>query len=72
MLSARDYQDIMLEAEATVMEVMREVVDSISSSSMMRDLRMMWSLMPPEIKEQFKLDEPEIYEELQAELSKEI
>jgi len=59
-----DLRDAILEAQAEVSELVREVVAEIVMPQIKRQARAMWSQIPDEIKEQFKAEKPELYAEM--------
>lgn len=63
-----DVRDVMLEAQAEVQAIMREVVQELVRPQMMAQLRQMWMGAPDEVKELFKRDRPQEYAALIEEL----
>ena len=63
-----DVRDVMLEAQAEVQAIMREVVQELVRPQMMAQLRQMWMSAPDEVKEAFKRDKPQEYAALMEEL----
>jgi len=59
-----DLRDVMLEAQAEVQSVMREVMEELAMPQMLEELRLMWAQMPPEKKAKYQQDQPEDYEML--------
>lgn len=59
-----DIRDVMLEAQAEVQAVMREVVADLMEPQILAQLRQMWATLPDEMKEQFMTDRPDEYEGL--------
>lgn len=56
-----DLRDLMLEAQAEVQEIMREVMQEIALPAMTEMVRMQWAEMPEAMKEKFKAEQPEEY-----------
>jgi hypothetical protein len=65
-----DIRDLMLDAQAEVQEIVREVVQDLLKPQMMAQIRQMWMAAPEDIKEQFKRERPEDYAALMDELKK--
>jgi hypothetical protein len=63
-----DIRDLMLEAEAEVQAIMREVVQDLVRPQMMAQIKQMWMTAPDEIKESFKRERPQEYAELMEDL----
>jgi len=63
-----DIRDLMLEAEAEVQAIMREVVQDLMKPQMMAQIKKMWITAPDEIKEAFKRERPQEYAELMEDL----
>lgn len=63
-----DVKDIMLEAQAEVQEILREVAQELVMPQMMAQVRSMWMSAPDEVKEQFKIERPAEYAALMDEL----
>ncbi|MBI5942881.1 MAG: hypothetical protein HY864_00815 [Chloroflexi bacterium] len=59
-----DLRDVMLEAQAEVQAVMREVVADLMEPQILAQLRQMWAGLPDELKEQFMTAKPDEYEGL--------
>jgi hypothetical protein len=56
-----DLRDVMLEAQAEVQAVMREVLQELALPQMIEKFRMQWAQMPPVMKEQFQRERPDEY-----------
>lgn len=65
-----DIKDLMLEAQAEIQEVVREVVAELAKPRMMAQVRQMWLTAPDELKELFKRERPEDYAALMKELKR--
>ena len=63
-----DIRDLMLEAEAEVQAIMREVVQDLMKPQMMAQIKKMWITAPDEVKESFKRERPQEYAELMEDL----
>ncbi len=63
-----DLRDVMLEAQAEVQAIMRDVVQELVRPQIMAQLRKMWMDAPDEVKEAFKRDKPQEYAALMEEL----
>lgn len=61
MAVAEDYQDAILEAQAEVMDVVREVVREFVLPAVQKQARQMWANMPDDMKERFKQERPDEY-----------
>jgi hypothetical protein len=59
-----DLRDVMLEAQADVQVVMREILQEIALPQMMDRFKMQWAQMPPAMKEQFQRERPDEYKML--------
>lgn len=59
-----DLRDLMLEAQAEVQDVMREVMQGLAEPIMMEQIVMQWHSLPDEMKERFKMDRPQEYAQL--------
>jgi hypothetical protein len=60
--SITDMKDAMLEAQAEVMAIVREVMAEILTPQVKIEGRKLWASMPPEVKEQFKAERPAEYQ----------
>lgn len=58
-----DMKDVILEAQAEVMELVREVMQEIVTPQIKLGGRKLWATMPDEMKEQFKAERPNEYAE---------
>ncbi len=58
---ANDYKDAVLEAQAELMEVMREVIGEFVLPAVQKQAKAMWMQMPDEMKEKFKAERPDEY-----------
>lgn len=56
-----DMQDAVLAATADVQRLVMEVVREMNETDQMKKVRQMWMSMPPEMKEKFKAEKPEVY-----------
>jgi hypothetical protein len=56
-----DLRDVMLEAQAEVQEIMREVQQEIAIPLMMEQFKLQWTQMPSAMKEQFARERPQEY-----------
>jgi hypothetical protein len=65
-----DIRDLMLEVEADVQVIMREVVQDFVKPQMMAQIKKMWITAPDEVKESFKRERPQEYAELMEDLRK--
>jgi hypothetical protein len=63
-----DLRDVILEAQAEVQEIMREVVQDLMQPQIMAQIRQMWMSAPDDVKELFKRERPEDYTALMDEL----
>ncbi len=61
--SITDTRDAILEAQAEVMELVREVMEEILTPQIKVDGRKLWKSLPEEGKEQFKAERPEQYQQ---------
>lgn len=61
---AFDVKDMLLEAQADVQEIMREVMQEIAMPQMMTTFKVQWAKMPNEMKERFAKERPEEYRKL--------
>ena len=59
-----DLRDVMLEAQAEVQAIMREVLQEIALPMMMDTFKQQWFSLPPEMKEQFSRERPDEYKAL--------
>jgi hypothetical protein len=59
-----DLRDVMLEAQAEVQAVMREILQDLALPQMLDAFKMQWAQMPPAMKEKFKAERPEQYKAL--------
>lgn len=60
--SITDVKDSILEAQAEMMEIVREVMAEIVTPQIKMEGRRLWASMPAEMKEQFKTERPEEYQ----------
>ncbi len=58
-----DTRDAILEAQAEMMELVREVMKEIVTPQIKKEGRKLWATMPDEMKEQFKAERPDEYQE---------
>jgi hypothetical protein len=65
-----DMRDVVLEAQAEVQAIMREVVQELMKPQIMAQLRQSWISAPDEVKEMFKREKPEDYAALMEELKR--
>lgn len=65
-----DIRDLMLEAQAEVQGIMREVVQELVKPQMMKKVRDMWRTAPEEIRESFKRERPKEYMALMNDLKR--
>lgn len=63
-MDALEFQDVWMDAQAEVQEVVREIVSEWSAPVMMQQMRLLWAVIEPELKEQFKREHPEDYANL--------
>lgn len=56
-----DFRDMMLEAEADVREIFRDVMIELTEPAMEMELRMTWARMPQELKDRLAQEKPEEY-----------
>jgi hypothetical protein len=56
-----DLRDVMLEAQAEVQDVVREVMEELSMPKMLEEFRLMWAKLPPEKKAKYQQENPEDY-----------
>ena len=61
MANTYDLRDVMLEAQAEVQEIMREVQQDIAIPLMMEKFKLQWTQMPSAMKEQFSRERPQEY-----------
>ena len=59
--SSFDIRDVVLEAQAEVQEIMREVQQEIALPLMMEQFMMQWAQMPEEMKARFANERPQQY-----------
>lgn len=59
-----DLRDVMLEAQADVQEVMREVLQELALPQMVTTFVKTWAQMPQAMKEKFQREKPEEYRAL--------
>lgn len=59
-----DLRDIMLEAQAEVQVIMREVLQELALPQMVNKFRMTWKQMPPEMRQKFAEERPDEYSKL--------
>lgn len=57
----KDLQDAILDAQAEIMDVLREVGREIALPMIEGKAKAVWAQMSPEMKEQFKQERPEEY-----------
>lgn len=62
-----DTRDAILEAQAEMMELVREVMQEIVTPQIKTGSRRLWATMPDEMKEQFKAERPNEYAEFMKE-----
>ena len=62
--SAFDLRDVMLEAQAEVQGIMREVLQEIALPQMLEKFMLQWATMPSAMKEKFAKERPEQYRAL--------
>lgn len=62
-----DTRDAILEAQAEMMELVREVMQEIATPQIKMEGRKLWATMPDEMKEQFKAERPDEYAEFMKE-----
>lgn len=61
--SIDDMKDVILEVQAEMMEIVREVMQEIAIPQIKLGGRKLWATMPDEMKEQFKAERPNEYAE---------
>lgn len=61
--SITDTREAILEAQADMMELVREVMQEIVTPQVKMEGRRLWASMPDEAKEQFKAERPSEYQE---------
>ena len=61
--SITDAREAILEAQADMMEIVREVMQEIVTPQIKKEGRKLWATMPDEMKEQFKAERPAEYQE---------
>ena len=63
-MSDLDMKDLLLEAQAEVQEVVRELLQELVMPMMRGQVKQMWMTAPDEMKEQFKAERPDEYKAL--------
>lgn len=58
-----DMRDAILEAQAESMELVREVMQEIATPQIKLESRKLWATMPDEMKERFKAERPDEYQQ---------
>lgn len=58
---ADEFQDAILDAQAEIMEALREVGRELLLPTIEKNAKAVWAQMSPEMKEQFKQERPEEY-----------
>ncbi len=66
-----DYKDAILDAQAEVMDVVREVVREFVLPAVEKNAKALWAKMPDEKKEQFKQERPGEYDALMKGINRE-
>jgi hypothetical protein len=56
-----DLRDVMLEAQAEVQDVVREVMEELEMPKVLEEFRLMWAKMSPVQKEKYQQENPEDY-----------
>jgi len=56
-----DLRDVMLEAQAEVQDVVREVMEELEMPKVLEEFRLMWAKMSPAQKEKYQQENPEDY-----------
>ena len=69
-MAAIDIRDLMLEAQAEVGAVMRDVVREMMEPQIMAQLKATWVQLPDVMKEQFKRERPQEYAELMSTITR--
>lgn len=63
-----DIQQAILEAQAEIMEAMDAIQQATMKEQTTKDMRRLWVMMPDEMKEIFKQQQPDAYRQLMREM----
>ncbi len=63
-MDAKTMQDAAMEGSARYMEWRQKFLNEWQEGVQKEQLKMLWMLMPPEQKEQMKIDKPEQYKQI--------
>lgn len=63
-MNAHDVKDALMQAEADVKEVVREIIEEWTEPILRNQVQLFWTMMAPEDKENFKKDKPEAYNQI--------